>query len=69
MKFNRPGHRDDLLFVIVLLLPAVFAGARYLESDRQMTQIAQAQAKHESVAGTDLGQARVRVAATERPKR
>jgi len=29
--------------LIALLVPAMFAGARYVESDRQMTQIAQAQ--------------------------
>jgi len=43
MNFNRPGCRDDWLFVIALALPATFAGARYFESDRQMTEIAQAQ--------------------------
>ncbi len=56
MNFNRSGHRDDWLFVIALLLPAVFAGARYFESDRQMTQIAHAQA-HRALA-TDGGQER-----------
>jgi hypothetical protein len=45
MNFNRPGKSDDLLFVIALLLPAVFAGARYFESDRQMNQIAQARSR------------------------
>jgi hypothetical protein len=69
MNFKRSGYRDDLLFVIVLLLPAVFAGARYFESDRQMTQIVQTQAKPESVAGTAPEQARVHVAETERPRR
>jgi len=43
MKFNRPGCRDDWLFVVALALPAAIAGARYFESDRQMTEIAQAQ--------------------------
>jgi hypothetical protein len=69
MKFNRPSHRDDLLFVIALLVPAVFAGARYLESDHQMTQIVQAQAKRESVAGIDPERTRVHVAETERQGR
>lgn len=45
MNFNRRSHHEDLLFVIVLLVPAVFAGARYFESDAQMMQIAQAQHK------------------------
>jgi hypothetical protein len=62
MNFNRSGHRDNLLFVILLLLPAIFAGARYFESERQMNQIAQVQAKHESVAGTNPVQASVRIA-------
>lgn len=71
MNFKLSNHRDDLLFVIVLLLPGIFAGARYFESDRQMTEIAQAQAKRESVAGTVPGkaQARVRIAETEHPGR
>jgi hypothetical protein len=68
MKFNRRGYRDDLLFVIALLVPAIFAGARYLESDRQMTEIAQAQVKRQSVAtaSSEHGRAPVRVAETER---
>ena len=45
MNFNRPGCRDDWLFVIALVLPAAFAAARYFESDRQIAQIAQAQEK------------------------
>ncbi|HWY72158.1 MAG TPA: hypothetical protein VNW98_00840 [Burkholderiaceae bacterium] len=45
MNFNRRSYREDLLFVIALLVPAVFAGARYFESEAQMTQIAQAQQK------------------------
>jgi len=70
MKYKHSSHRDDLLFVIALLLPAIFAGARYFESDRQMTEIAQAQAKRESVAGAvpEKAQARVRVAETERSR-
>jgi hypothetical protein len=40
MNFNRRGYRDDLLFVIALVLPAVVAATRYLESERQMDQIA-----------------------------
>jgi hypothetical protein len=35
MNFTRPSQLEDLLFVIVLLLPPVFAGARYIESVRQ----------------------------------
>jgi len=45
MRFNRPGRIDDVLFVIALLVPALFAGARYLESDRQMVEIVQAQSR------------------------
>jgi hypothetical protein len=44
MNLNRRSHKEDALFVIALLVPAIFATARYIESDRQMTQIAQAQA-------------------------
>ena len=56
MNLNRRSHREDLLFVIALLLPAVFAaGARYFESDAQITQIAQAQ--HRAVEDVSAEQA------------
>jgi len=55
MNLNRRSHREDLLFVIALLLPAVFAGARYFESDAQITQIAQAQ--HRAVEDVSAAQA------------
>ena len=45
MNLNRRSHKEDALFVIALLVPAIFAGARYIESDRQITQIAQAQTR------------------------
>jgi Flp pilus assembly protein TadG len=45
MNLTRRSHKEDALFVIALLVPAIFAGARYVESDRQITQIAQAQAR------------------------
>jgi hypothetical protein len=41
--------------VIALLVPAIFAGARYLESDAQMTQIAQA--RHETSEAISAAQA------------
>jgi len=50
MKFNRHSRFEDVLFVLALLVPAVLSGARYLESDREMTQIAQAAAKSTNVA-------------------
>jgi len=45
MDFTRRLHRDDALFVIALVVPAAVATERYFESDREMTQIAQAQRK------------------------
>ena len=42
MNFARPSQRENLLFVIVLLLPPVFAGARYIESVRQLAHMSQA---------------------------
>ena len=45
MNLDRRTRKEDALFAIALLVPALFAGARYIESDRQMTQIAQAQAR------------------------
>jgi len=50
MSFKRAGHSDDLLFLIALLVPAVFAYARYFESDRQMEQIARARSQSALVA-------------------
>jgi hypothetical protein len=41
MNMNRQSRREDVLFVIALLVPAIFAGARYQESSREMTLIAQ----------------------------
>jgi hypothetical protein len=42
MNMNRQSRRDDVLFVIALLVPAIFAGARYAESSQQMALIAKA---------------------------
>lgn len=50
MNLTRRSHKEDVLFVIALLVPAIFAGARYVESDHQMTQIAQAQTRATAVA-------------------
>lgn len=44
MNMNRRSRREDALFVIALLVPAIFAGARYHDSSREMTLIAQHQA-------------------------
>ena len=63
MNMNRRSHREDALFLIALLVPAMFAGARYVESDRQMTQIAQAQVS--SVAFENQASARWLVAQSE----
>lgn len=52
MNLKSPSRRDDFLFVIALLLPAVFAGVRYFESNREMVQIAQAQS-HRGLAASD----------------
>lgn len=50
MNLNRRSHKEDVLFVLALLVPAIFAGARYIESDHQMTQIAQAQTRATAIA-------------------
>jgi hypothetical protein len=65
MNLNRRSHKEDALFVIALLVPAIFAGARYLESERQITQIAQAQTRAASVALESHKPAPVLVAKTE----
>jgi hypothetical protein len=50
MNFQRRSRIEDILFVIALVLPAVVAGARYLETDREMTMIARSHAPAPSVA-------------------
>jgi len=65
MNLNRRSRKEDALFVIALLVPAIFAGARYIESDRQMTQIAQAQTHATSVAAESRLPASVLVAKAE----
>jgi hypothetical protein len=62
MNFNRPGHGDNLLFVVLLLLPSVYVGARYFESERHKDQIAQLQAQRRSVAAGQPAQAELRIA-------
>jgi hypothetical protein len=42
MNMNRQSRRDDVLFVIALLVPAIFAGARFTESSQEMALIARA---------------------------
>ncbi|MBV8208866.1 MAG: hypothetical protein JO133_02275 [Burkholderiaceae bacterium] len=42
MNMTRRSHREDAIFLLALLVPAFFAGARYVQSDREMTLIAQA---------------------------
>jgi hypothetical protein len=42
MNMNRQSRLEDVLFVIALLVPAIFAGARYAESSQQMAAIAKA---------------------------
>ena len=37
---DRRTRFDDKLFLALLIVPAIFAGARYLESKSQMDQIA-----------------------------
>jgi hypothetical protein len=65
MNFNCRSHREDALFVIALLVPAVFAGARHLESDRQMDQIAQARSQAAVVVFETHAPAPLLVARTE----
>jgi len=69
MNIKRPGRKDTAWFVIALLLPAAFAGADYLESDREMTQIAQAQARRAAVAENGRMAPAVSVASTDRQGR
>jgi hypothetical protein len=69
MNFNRPGHRDDVLFVIAILVTAVVTGARYFESDRQMDQIARAHAQAVSIAVEGKAHAPMRVARADAPDR
>ena len=67
MNLNRRSHREDALFVIALLVPAMFAMARYVQSHREMTQIAQAQAA--SAVAQSHAPARLVIAAARTPGR
>jgi hypothetical protein len=62
MNLNRRSRHEDALFVIALIVPALFAAARYFESDRQMDQIAQAHAQTTLVASAKRAPAQVIVA-------
>ncbi|HWS66807.1 MAG TPA: hypothetical protein VN325_28930 [Steroidobacteraceae bacterium] len=66
MNFNRRSYRDDLLFVVALLVPAVFAGARYVESELQIVQIEQAQSQGQGALAAVDARAQPRVAYAER---
>lgn len=67
MNFNRVGHREDVLFVIALVVPAIFAGARYFESEHQMTQIARARSQSALIAEGRQAPAQLRLVQVERP--
>jgi hypothetical protein len=69
MNFNYRNHRDDLLFVIALLVPAVFSGACYIDSQRQIVRIEQAQSQAASVAANGEKRAHERVAYAPNPGR
>jgi len=69
MNFKFSPHRDDVLFVIALLLPAVFAGARYVQSDREMTQIVQARTQAQLAADKTHSPASQRLAYAEAQRR
>jgi hypothetical protein len=50
MNFKRNSHREDVLFILALVIPAVMSTTRYFETERQMTQIARAQSGNTEVA-------------------
>jgi len=54
MNFKRRSPCEDLLFAIVLLLPPVFAGTHYVESDGRLFRISQARSEATSVAARTL---------------
>jgi hypothetical protein len=62
MRFDRFGHRDDVLFVIAILLPVLMAGARFFESERDLDQIARARPQSTMVAADRRPQADLRIA-------
>jgi len=66
MNFNRRSYHDDLLFVVALLVPAVFAGARYVESELQIVQIEQAQSQGQGALAAVDARRQLRVAYAER---
>jgi uncharacterized membrane protein affecting hemolysin expression len=62
MKFDRFSHKDDALFVMALLLPALIAGARFFKSEHEMDQIAQARQHATMLAGDHRPPADLRIA-------
>ena len=58
MNMTRQSRRDDVLFVIALLVPAIFAGARYTESTQEMALIAKAAPAIQVVQNFALGDVR-----------
>jgi hypothetical protein len=69
MNFKLSTHRDDVLFVIALLLPAIFAGARYVQSDREVTQIVQARTQAELAADKAHSPEHLRLASAQAQRR
>lgn len=39
MNMNRQSRREDVLFVIALLIPAIVAGARFNESSHETAEL------------------------------
>jgi len=69
MNFNRRSLRDDLLFLMVLLLPPIVAGARYVESERQLAHLSGARSEADSDTGSAAGSTRWIVPPDERRSR
>jgi hypothetical protein len=52
MNMNRQSRREDVLFVIALLVPAIFSADRLFDSKREMDLIARGKAPVVQMAGT-----------------
>jgi hypothetical protein len=61
----RRCHGDDVLFVLALVVPALFAGQRFFESRQEMAAIAQAQQARAAAVARASDAPRERVAAVE----
>jgi hypothetical protein len=66
MNFTHSGHKDSLWFVVALVVPAIVGGARFVQTEREMDRIAQAQVERAMVGHSGQMQPALRLASADR---